>query len=112
MIAGDCGLRFADCGLGAAGLEPPNPQSAIRNPQSAIPLQVAGFAGEPSGDAQAARLVDALRERRPDLQAWGIGGPALAGAGVRLEDDSRYWGAIGIFEAVKVSFSLAAPLHF
>jgi lipid-A-disaccharide synthase len=31
---------------------------------------------------------------------------------VRLEDDSRYWGAIGIFEAVKVSFNLAAPLHF
>src|SRR5207247_681166 len=38
--AGDCGLRIANCGL-KAGIDPdPTSQSAIRNPQSAIPLAV------------------------------------------------------------------------
>jgi lipid-A-disaccharide synthase len=73
---------------------------------------VAVFAGEPSGDVQAAHLLGEMRRRRPELRAWGVGGPALAGAGVALLADSRHWGAIGLVEAVKVAFRLAAPLQW
>lgn len=38
-------------------------------------------AGELSGDMQAAALLNALREREPDLKATGMGGPNLARAG-------------------------------
>ena len=38
-------------------------------------------AGELSGDMQAAALLTALRERDPDLDAVGMGGPHLARAG-------------------------------
>ncbi|MGB5035322.1 MAG: lipid-A-disaccharide synthase, partial [Blastocatellia bacterium] len=38
-------------------------------------------AGEASGDRHAARLVDALRERVPDLEVFGSGGDELAARG-------------------------------
>lgn len=41
-------------------------------------------AGEPSGDLHAANLVQALRERRPDLDFVGYGGPRLEEAGCQL----------------------------
>ena len=50
-------------------------------------LRLAIFAGEASGDLQGAHLVEALRARCGALEAWGIGGPALARAGVKLEFD-------------------------
>jgi lipid-A-disaccharide synthase len=40
-------------------------------------------AGEASGDILGARLIAALRRRRPDLQFAGIGGERMAEAGVR-----------------------------
>jgi lipid-A-disaccharide synthase len=52
-----------------------------------------------------------MRERRPDLAAWGVGGPAMEAAGARLVYDSRRWGAIGVYEGVKVALSVAAPLQ-
>ena len=44
-------------------------------------------AGEPSGDHHAALLVRALRERRPDVECVGLGGPQMAAAGVALVAD-------------------------
>jgi len=41
-------------------------------------------AGERSGERHAAGLLHALRERRSDLEAEGIGGPAMAAAGAHL----------------------------
>jgi len=38
-------------------------------------------AGEPSGDLLAARMLRGLRSRDPQVQAMGIGGPAMARAG-------------------------------
>ncbi|WP_041675234.1 lipid-A-disaccharide synthase [Ramlibacter tataouinensis] len=40
-------------------------------------------AGEVSGDLLAGRLLDGLTARWPDLQAYGIGGPQMAGHGFR-----------------------------
>ena len=44
-------------------------------------------AGESSGDERAAALIGELREIVPDLDVFGMGGAALAGAGCRLTVD-------------------------
>jgi lipid-A-disaccharide synthase len=43
--------------------------------------------GEPSGDLHGANLIRALRERHPDWQFVGYGGPRMAQAGCRLHAD-------------------------
>lgn len=48
------------------------------------PLRICLCAGEPSGDRHAAGLAHALRARRPDAMIEGVGGPAMAAAGVEL----------------------------
>jgi lipid-A-disaccharide synthase len=58
-------------------------------------------AGDPSGDAHAARLVAAVRARLPSLDAAALGGPALRQAGVRLLDDLTQASAIGPFDAAR-----------
>ncbi|MBI4343813.1 MAG: lipid-A-disaccharide synthase [Candidatus Omnitrophica bacterium] len=58
-------------------------------------------AGDPSGDAHAARLIQALRRRRPDLACSGLGGPAMRQAGVALLDDLTTTAAIGPFDAAR-----------
>ena len=50
-------------------------------------MRVFVSAGEPSGDHHAALLVRALRERRPDVEVAGLGGPHMAAAGVELVAD-------------------------
>jgi len=39
------------------------------------------IAGEPSGDAHAAAVVGAIKERRPSADVWGVGGPRMKSAG-------------------------------
>jgi lipid-A-disaccharide synthase len=43
--------------------------------------------GEPSGDLHAANLIRALRQRQPDLEFVGYGGPVMAAAGCQLHTD-------------------------
>ncbi len=43
--------------------------------------------GEPSGDLHAANLIRSLRERVPELEAVGYGGPKMAAAGCHLHAD-------------------------
>ena len=59
-------------------------------------------AGEASGDQRAARLVAALRDRRPDLEAFGMGGGACRAAGVETIFDSQEIAVVGIAEALRV----------
>ena len=40
--------------------------------------------GEPSGDLHAANLIRSLRERRPDVEVVGFGGPKMAEAGGKV----------------------------
>jgi lipid-A-disaccharide synthase len=58
--------------------------------------------GEPSGDLYAGALVRALRARDPRLEAFGLGGEQLAGAGARLVADFRGLSVTGLTEALKV----------
>ncbi len=67
------------------------------------------IAGEPSGDALAAELVQALRAEAkfrchpavPELALFGAGGPKLAAAGVELAVDMTQHAVIGLWEVVK-----------
>ena len=58
-------------------------------------------AGDPSGDAHAARLIEALKATRPDLTFTGLGGPAMARAGASLLEDLTKTAAIGPFDAAR-----------
>jgi len=67
------------------------------------------IAGEPSGDALAAELVQALRAEveahaqpvRSELRFFGAGGPKLAAAGVELAVDMTQHAVIGLWEVIK-----------
>ncbi len=58
-------------------------------------------AGDPSGDAHAARLIEALSVKEPRLTYSGLGGPAMQQAGAVLLDDLTRSTAIGPFDAVQ-----------
>lgn len=64
-------------------------------------------AGEPSGDAHAAAVADALRRLAPDLPCEGPGGRGMAAAGVRIRVPVERLGAIGFVEALG-----AIPRHW
>lgn len=64
-------------------------------------MEVFIVAGEPSGDRQGAALAGEIRRLEPRAGITGVGGQAMAGAGVRLLFDSSGWAAIGVPEALK-----------
>ena len=57
-------------------------------------------AGEASGDQHAARLVEEVHQRAPDVQFAGIGGPRMRRAGVEIVVDSREMAVVGLFEVL------------
>lgn len=56
--------------------------------------------GEYSGDIHASRVVNALRDKYPDIEIEGIGGENLKAAGVKLFSDQKKMGAVGISPAI------------
>jgi lipid-A-disaccharide synthase len=58
--------------------------------------------GEASGDLYAGALVRALRDRDPDLRAFGFGGERLERAGAELVGDFRGFAVIGLVETLHV----------
>lgn len=67
---------------------------------SAHARRVLIVAGEPSGDAQAARLVQALRARAPDIRLVGATGSGLRAAGVETLVDIAELSVMGLAEVV------------
>lgn len=57
-------------------------------------------AGDASGELHASAFVEALRERRPDLRAIGIGGAAMEKAGVELTVHQRELAVGGLVEVL------------
>ena len=55
-------------------------------------------AGEASGDLHGARLLSALKKRRPDLTAFGMGGERLEAAGLERVVASEALSVVGISE--------------
>ena len=66
------------------------------NIRTVIKLMI--VAGEPSGDAHAAALVNALREKNPDLEFFGATGPLMRAAGVETVVNSDDLAIMGIVE--------------
>src|SRR4051812_17440286 len=69
------------------GFEPPRaarPVAFVRHGSETRPMRIFISAGEPSGDLHAANLMLALRERLPDAEFIGYGGPRMAEAGAAL----------------------------
>ncbi|MCL4793611.1 MAG: lipid-A-disaccharide synthase [Bryobacteraceae bacterium] len=58
-------------------------------------------AGEASGDRYAARLVERLQARRPDLEFFGCAGPAMRKAGVRADVEAESLSVVGLAEVVR-----------
>ena len=69
-------------------------------------ISIVCVAGEASGDASGAALVQAVRKCLPHARFWGIGGRLMAAAGVQLLYDSSQWGAVGVVEALRVAPAL------
>jgi lipid-A-disaccharide synthase len=58
-------------------------------------------AGEVSGDLHAGRLLEALRRRQPDIQAFGIGGDTLRSAGMEICVDLSKMAVMGVSEVLR-----------
>ncbi len=59
-------------------------------------------AGEVSGDIHGAHLLDALKEERPAVEAFGMGGSQLERAGLDVVARSSDISVVGLVEAVRV----------
>ncbi len=68
-------------------------------PHSSQPSVVI-IAGETSGDLHGARLVNAMRARNDELSFYGVGGPALRQAGVRILVDAAQLSVVGLTEVI------------
>ncbi len=64
-------------------------------------MKIAILAGEASGDLLGAKVIAALRERCPDLQVEGIGGPAMMAAGCQSLFDIERLSVMGLVEPLK-----------
>ncbi len=62
-------------------------------------MRILLVAGEASGDVHGADLVSALKTRQPQLDIFGVGGPALRAVGMRILVDSAAIAGMGLFEA-------------
>jgi lipid-A-disaccharide synthase len=58
-------------------------------------------AGENSGDQIAARAVAALRRRLPRAEVFGVGGPALAAAGMEITAPMEHLAVMGLADVLK-----------
>lgn len=58
--------------------------------------------GEASGDLYAGALAAALRERQPEIQITGLGGPHLAAAGADLVGDLSAFAVTGVTSALSL----------
>lgn len=64
-------------------------------------MRVFVSAGEASGDALGANLLAALKQRRPEIEAFGLGGPRLEAEGLEVLRSSEELSVVGLFEVLR-----------
>ncbi len=69
-------------------------------PELVRPLRIGVIAGESSGDQLGAALIDALRERHPDVQCFGVAGPKMIGAGCEAWAHAEELAVMGFTEVL------------
>jgi lipid-A-disaccharide synthase len=72
---------------------------STREQRGAEPL-IVWSAGEASGDRHAAEVVAAIRALRPEVRSVGLGGPAMADAGVELVAGMDEVSVVGLVEVL------------
>ena len=80
----------AEGGLGVRG------QNTHKTASSSVLL----VAGEASGDAHGAALIEALRQEHPHLQLYGLGGEQMRRAGVEMLGDIEALNVVGAVEVL------------
>ena len=65
-----------------------------------MPSTIFFSVGEPSGDQHAARLVQQIRKRNPNMEMRGFGGQAMREAGCRLDRDLTQHAVVGLLEVL------------
>ena len=86
------------------------PAPMSRAPASPAPADQREFtilmvAGEPSGDAHGAELIQALKEQQPRLRIIGVGGPRMASAGQEQLFDMAAHAVLGLTEVLQKYFT-------
>ena len=94
----------------APGFEPRSSLAPQRARRAGEPLHVLFVAGEASGDLYAARVLEALRAREPDVVARGLGGPRLRAAGMESVGDATPLSIVG-FTRVATRLPQLVRLH-
>jgi lipid-A-disaccharide synthase len=69
--------------------------------RSGRPLRIGMVAGEASGDLLGSRLIAALRERLPEVELFGIGGPKMESLGFRSWYPQERLAVRGLVEVLK-----------
>jgi len=64
-------------------------------------LRIAMVAGETSGDVLGAQVIEALKNRVPNIQFEGVGGPRMIGAGLSSWFDMDRLAVMGLVEPLK-----------
>lgn len=80
---------------------------AMRAPESSLadrPLTLLLVAGEASGDAHGAELINALKQQQPSIRIIGVGGPRMAAAGQEQLFDLAAHAVLGLTEVLKHYF--------
>ena len=73
------------------------------SPAKSAPI-ILMVAGEPSGDARGAELIQSLKEKQPGARIIGVGGPKMASAGQEQLFDLSAHAVLGLGEVLKQYF--------
>ena len=70
------------------------------------------FSGEASGDLHGAKLMQALKENRPDLQISGVGGPRMRAEGLKCVMNMEEFQVMGFIAVFRALPSLMRKFYF